>query len=418
MHVVVIGAGIVGAVSAVELLRDGHRVTIVEPGDPGGEQAASYGNGCWLSPSSVLPVSAPGLWRRVPGWLADPLGPLAVRWSYLPRALPWLAKFLTAGSTPARVRRIAAAMRPLVLGCPALHRRLAEEAGVGELIHQSGLLYVFPTRADYDAEADAWTIRAEQGVRWTELDANELRQREPSLDRRYSFAVVVDGGHCTDPGAYVAALVAHALAQGAILVRARATGFDVDNGHLAAVRIAGGGDLACDRAVIAAGAHSKALAAAAGDDLPLETERGYHAMIADPEAFPRTPIMPSDGKMANTMTAHGLRIAGQVEIAGLDAAPNWKRAEILRDYALRTYPALPRDLPADRVRVWMGHRPSMPDSLPVMGPASGLAGVFHAFGHGHIGLASGAISGRLVADLIGGKAPVIDPTPYAARRFI
>src|SRR5260370_28651597 len=127
--------------------------------------------------------------------------------------------------------------------------------------------------------------------------------------------------------------------------------------------------------------------------------------------------MPSDGKMANTMTAHGLRIAGQVEIAGLEAAPNWQRAEILRDYALRTYKALPRDLPADRVRVWMGHRPSMPDSLPVIGPASGVAGVFHAFGHGHIGLASGAVSGRLVADLVGGKPPVIDPAPYSARRF-
>jgi D-amino-acid dehydrogenase len=417
MHVVVIGAGIVGAASAVELLRDGHAVTIVEPGDPGGDQSASYGNGCWLSPSSVLPVSSPGLWRKVPGWLADPLGPLAVRWSYLPKALPWLAKFLAAGSSWDRVRHLANAMRPLVLNCPALHRKLAEEAGVGHLIHQTGLLYVFPTRADFEAESESWKIRAEHGVRWTELDANELRQREPSLDRRYNFAVVVDGGHCTDPGAYVAALVAHAQALGATLVRGRAEGFDAPNGKLVAVRIAGAPPIACDRAVIAAGAHSKALAAAAGDSVPLETERGYHALISDPESYPRTPIMPSDGKMANTMTAHGLRIAGQVEIAGLDAAPNWKRAEILRDYALRTYPALPRDLPASRVQVWMGHRPSMPDSLPVIGPASTIPAVFHAFGHGHIGLASGAVSGRLVADLIAGTTPVIDPAPYSARRF-
>ena len=417
MHVVVIGAGIIGAVSALELLRDGHAVTIVEPGPPGGEQAASYGNGCWLSPSSVLPVSWPGLWRKLPGYLTDPLGPLAMRWRYLPRAFPWLWRFLAAGSTLAKVRRLAPAFRALVAGCPERHRRLAEEAGVGHLIQRTGLLYIFPTRADFEAEADAWAIRREQGVQWVELDANELRQREPSLDRRYTFALfVAEGGHCTDPGAYVAALVELARERGAVLLQARAEGFDIASGRLLAVRTSGG-KIDCDRAVIAAGAWSKALARAAGDDVPLETERGYHAMISDPEVSPRLPIMPSDGKMANTMTAHGLRIAGQVEIAGLDAAPDWRRAEILRDYALRTYPGLPRDLAADRVKVWMGHRPSTPDSLPCIGPASGCPDVLHAYGHGHIGLASGAVSGRLVADLVGGKPPVIDPAPYSPRRF-
>jgi D-amino-acid dehydrogenase len=177
------------------------------------------------------------------------------------------------------------------------------------------------------------------------------------------------------------------------------------------------GAVGCDRAVIAAGAWSRPLAVLAGDRVRLETERGYHAMISAPESFPRTPIMPSDGKMSNTMTAIGLRIAGQVEIAGLHAAPNWKRAEILRDYALRTYPGLPRDLPAERVKVWMGHRPSLPDSLPCIGPASGCADIVHCYGHGHVGLAAGAISGRLAADIVGGRPPVIDPAPYDPARF-
>lgn len=417
MHVVVIGAGIVGAASAVELLRDGHRVSILEPGPPGGEQAASYGNGCWLSPSSVLPVSAPGLWRKLPGWLSDPLGPLAVRWSYLPRAAPWLRRFLAAGATAQRVHRLAAALRPLVADCPERHRRLAEEAGVGDLIQRRGLLYVFPTRADFEAEAAAWAVRAAHGVRWSELDADALRQFEPALDRRYTFALhVADGGHCLDPGAYVAALVQHAQSLGAELLRAGADGFDIAGGRLRGVR-AGGASIACDRAVIAAGAHSRTLARQVGDRVQLETERGYHAMIDLPDIGPRTPVMPSDGKMANTLTRHGLRVAGQVEIAGLDAAPDWRRAEILRDYALRTYPALPRDLPTERVRFWMGHRPSTPDSLPCIGPASACADVFHAFGHGHIGLAAGAITGRLVADLIAGRPPVIDPAPYNPARF-
>jgi D-amino-acid dehydrogenase len=417
MHVVVIGAGIAGAVSAVELLRDGHAVTIVEPGDPGGEQAASYGNGGWLSPSSVLPVSAPGLWKKVPGWLADPLGPLTVRWAYLPKALPWLWRFLKAGADYTRVRRISNGLRPLVHRAPELHAKLAAEAGVAELVIKTGLLHIFPSRADFLAEQESWAIRHEQGIRWIELDEDELRQREPALDRRYTFGVFIDeGAHCADPGAYVAALVAHAQSLGATLVRAGAEGFEIAGGRLRGVRT-GTGVIACDKAVIACGARSRGLAEMVGDRVQLETERGYHAVISNPEVYPRHPIMPSDGKMVNTMTRAGLRIAGQVEIAGLEAAPNWKRAEILRDHALRTYPGLPRDLPVERVKVWMGHRPSTPDSLPCIGPASLCADVVHAYGHGHIGLASGAMTGRLVADLVGGKPPVIDPAPYNPSRF-
>jgi len=416
-HVVVIGAGIVGAASAIELLRDGHRVTIVEPGEPGGEQAASYGNGTLLNPSSVIPMSSPGIWRKVPGWLADPLGPLAIRWRYLPRLLPWLTRFLRAGDTEAKVAATARALRPLLLDAPARQRRLAEEAAVGELITRQGVLFVFPTRADFAAEDHAWRVRRETGVQWLELSADELRQREPGLDRRYTFGVLVEeNGQCHDPGAYVAALVRHAQSLGARLVQERAIGFRIENRRLRAV-LTGTGEIAADKAVIAAGAWSKVLAAAAGDRVPLETERGYHAVITQPGIAPRYPVMPSDGKMACVMTPQGLRLAGQVELAGLDAAPNWRRAEVLRDFARRVFPDLPHDLPEGAVKVWMGHRPSMPDGLPCIGPASGCADVVHAFGHGHVGLTAGAATGRLVADLVGGRQPEMDIGAYSAGRF-
>ncbi len=416
-HVVVIGAGVVGAATAIELQRDGHRVTILEPGEPGGEQAASYGNGTLLNPSSILPMSSPGIWRKVPGWLADPLGPLAIRWRYLPRLLPWLTRFLRAGATEARVAMTARALRPLLLNAPELHRRLAEEAGVGELISRQGMLSVFPSRAEFAAEEMEWRLRRENGVRWLELSADELRQREPTLSRRYTFGVLVEeNGQCRDPGAYVAALVRHALGQGAELRRARALGFRIEGARLLAV-LTDAGEIAADRAVIAAGARSHVLAAAAGDRVPLETERGYHAVIADPGITPRYPVMPSDGKMACVMTPQGLRLAGQVELAGLDAAPNWRRAEVLRDFARRVFPDVPADLPASRVKVWMGHRPSTPDGLPCIGPASGCPDVVYAFGHGHVGLTAAAATGRLVADLISGRQPAIDIAPFSAQRF-
>ncbi|MCI0753585.1 NAD(P)/FAD-dependent oxidoreductase [Teichococcus vastitatis] len=416
-HVVVIGAGIVGAASALELLRDGQRVTLLEPGTPGGEQAASYGNGCWLSPQSVIPPAGPGVWRKVPGFLRDPLGPLAIRWSYFPRVMPWLVKYLLAGWTEARVLRIAQAMKPLLQDGPALHRRLAEEAGVAELIEQRGDMYIYPDRAAFEAEAMSWRIRKAVGIPWLELSGDELRQREPELDRRYGFGVLMEqGGHCTDPGAYVAALVAHAAAQGAELRQDKATGFRIEAGRLKAVRTAAG-EIACDAAVICAGAHSKTLAAAAGDTVPLETERGYHAVLSDPEVRPRTPLMPSDGKMAITLTRNGLRCAGQVEIAGLEAAPNWRRAEILRDKLLGCFPGLPRDLPAERIKVWMGHRPSMPDGMPCLGPARATPDIVHAFGHGHVGLVAGPRTGRVVAQLLAGRAPEIPVDAFSARRF-
>ena len=415
--VVVIGAGIAGVASALELQRDGHRVTLVEPGEPGGGQAASYGNGCWLSVQSVIPPSGPGLWRKVPGFLRDPLGPLAIRRRYLPRAAPWLLRYLAAGWTEARVARTARALRPLLRDGPALHQALAAEAGVGALIERRGNLYIYPDRAAFEAEAMSWRIRRAVGIAWVELTAEELFRREPTLDRRYGFGVLVEeGGHCTDPGAYVAALARLAAARGAILCRTRAIGLRIEDGRLRAVNTEAGA-ISCDAAVICAGARSRALAATAGDAVPLESERGYHAVLRDPEVSPMLPLMPSDGRMAITLTRTGLRCAGQVEIAGLEAAPDWRRSEILRDHLLRSFPGLPRDLPATRVEVWMGHRPSMPDGLPVLGPSRRTPDVVHAFGHGHVGLVSGPRTGRLVAQILGGRPTEIPVTPFDARRF-
>ncbi len=415
-HLVVIGAGIMGACSALEGLSRGWQVTILDPGPPGGEQSASYGNGCWLNPLSVIPPALPGLWKKVPKFLADPLGPLAIRWSYFPKVAPWLARYLAAGWTEARVLRTAQALRALLEDAPARHLALAREAGVEHLIERKGLMYVWADRAGFEAEALAWRVRQQVGCTWRELDEDALRQQEPALDRRYRFAIHTDeGASCTDPGAYVAALVALAEARGAQRIQAAATGFCIELGRLKAV-LTSQSEVAADLALIAAGARSKPLAAAAGDNLPLESERGYHAEIIAPEVETRTPLMPFDGKMSVIRTANGLRVAGQVEIAGIDAAPNWKRAEILRDHLIRTVPGLPADLPPERVRVWLGHRPSMPDGKPCLGLSHASADVVHGFGHGHVGLVGGPASAALAVALLAGESPA-HAAEFSPRRF-
>ncbi|WP_034301553.1 FAD-binding oxidoreductase [Herbaspirillum sp. RV1423] len=416
-HVVVIGAGAIGLMSALNALDQGLQVTIVDPGQPGGEHASSYGNAGWLSSHSVLPPSEPGVWKKIPGFLADPLGPLSIRWRYLPRTLPWLMRYLVAGSTEARITATAAALRTLLHGAAQLHQRMAEQAGISHLIDLGGLLHVYRSRRHFEADARGWRIRRDLGIAWQELSAQELREREPDLDPGYGFGVLIpEAGHCRNPGAYIAALAAHACARGARLTTATASGFRFEQQRLAAV-LTDGGDIACDAAVIAAGAQSKALAAQAGDKVSLEAERGYHAMVLAPEGRPRTPMMIMDRKVIATQTEQGLRVAGQVEIASFEAAPDWRRAEIMRDIALQLFPALPRDLPASRVRYWLGRRPSTPDGLPCIGPSTRSPDIIHAFGHGHIGLGSSARTGRLVGQLLARQAPEIDLAPFSAQRF-
>lgn len=417
-HVVVIGSGAVGTVSAIECLRAGHRVTVVDPGQPGGEQASSYGNAGWLSSHSVIPPAEPGMWRKVPSFLLDPLGPLAIRWAYLPRVLPWLIRFLLAARTTARIERTAQAMRTLLVDAPRLHAGLAAEAGVPELIERRGVLHVYPDRTAFDGEARSWAIRHAVGVAWLELSADELRQREPDLHPRYTFGVVVEeAGHCRDPGAYIAALSRLARERGAAFVTARATGFRLDGARLAAVAT-DQGEIACDGAVVAAGARSRALTASLGDPLPLESERGYHVMLTDAALGPRTPMMASDAKMIVNVMNGGVRAAGQVEFAGLAAAPNWKRAEILRDHLIAMFPRLAGTVGANSQRVWLGHRPSMPDGRPCIGPARRTSDVIYAFGHGHVGLVGSARTGRLVAQLVSGATPEIPLDPFAPGRFL
>lgn len=416
LHVVVIGAGIVGATTAFELVKSGHRVTIIDPGTPGGPQAASYGNGAWISPASIIPMSMPGIWRKVPGYLLDKNSPLTICWRDLPRLMPWLLRFLAAGATVSRVEATAKVLSSLLHDGPQRHIALANQLGRPDCVIQSGVLYAYPNRAAYEAEALSWRLRRDNGLRWVEIDENSLHQREPALSTHYKFGIVVEtAAHCPDPGEYVNTIVKQAIKNGAALHQTKATGFEFSEGRLCSVSTSNG-VISCDYAVISTGIWSKALAQQIGDHIPLESERGYHSVIHAPKVAPNMPIMPSDGRMANTLTTAGLRIAGQVELAHLDAKPNWNRVEVLLQHALATYPGLGRREEL-RTEYWLGHRPSTSDGLPVIGRSSSHRDIIYAFGHGHVGLAAGPITGQLVADLVSDRTSPIDIKPFSPLRF-
>jgi glycine/D-amino acid oxidase-like deaminating enzyme len=412
--VAVIGAGIVGACTALMLQRRGHRPVLIDPNPPG--EGSSYGNAGCFNGSSVVPMSMPGIVGKVPGWIFDPLGPLSVRWRYLPRAAPWLWRFVRAGRAD-RVREQAKALRALLSASLPLITSLAREAGAGHLVHHRGHLYAYRSEEGYRADTAGWALRRDNGVAVEELDAQALRDFDPALSHDLVRAVLVaENGHTSNPGRLVNALVEQVVRNGGTLVRASALGFELDGGRLARVRTS-----ACEvpvtAAVIAAGAFSKPLAAGLGDKLPLDTERGYHLVVREPEASPRVPTTDAEGKFIASPMDEGLRLAGTVEIGGLSLPPDWRRARALLRHARRLLPALRPDHPEERLQAWMGFRPSMPDSLPVIGRSRTSPDVIYAFGHGHVGMTGAPKTGELVAELIGGHAPSIDLTPFRPDRF-
>lgn len=412
--VAVIGAGMVGMAAASYLQRDGHKVLVIEAGNPG--EGASFGNAGCLNGSSVVPMSMPGMLKHVPRWLMDPLGPLSIRWRYLPVLAPWLVRFVQAGK-PEKVAAQARALRALLAPTIDTLLPIAKDAGAENLIHRLGTLFAYRSEEAYRKDRPAWELRRTNGVAVDTLDADQLRQYDPALSRDFVRAILVqENGHTSNPHQLVNSLAAAVVRNGGEIRRARAIGFTLDGARLCAIKT-DRGEVACEAAVVAAGAHSAPLAAALGDRVPLETERGYHIMVRDPEAVPRVPTADAEGKFMATPMETGLRFAGTVELAGLKAPPDWRRARVLLVQGRRMVPGLAAHYPEERLSLWMGHRPSLPDSLPCIGPARRAPDVFYAFGHGHVGMAGAPMTGKVIADLVTGRQPGIDITPFRPGRF-
>ncbi len=409
-NAVVVGAGAVGVCTARYLQRAGFKVMVLDPEPPG--EGASQGNAGILSGVAVIPEGTPRTLLQVPKMLLDRSSPLAIRWRYLPRLAPWLLRLLRA-STPARVEHIAGALYALTSRAIEAYGPLLADARADDLVRLSGWICVYGSAADY-AEAK-WEndLKRRLGLSLEDLGGDAVRQMVPALAPEIGHGTFMSEVAMTvNPLRLVQTLARDIQNRGGLLLSERVTGFELGQAGVASVRTESR-SYPADLVVIAAGAYSGPLAAGLGSRVPLDTERGYHVMLPKPGVEVRLPIQSHDGGYVVTPMEHGLRVAGTVEFARLDAPPNYARAEALLGHARRLLPGLQ----SDGMTMWMGHRPSMPDSLPVLGRSPHHGNVYFAFGHGRIGLTLAALSGRIIADLARGRAPEIDLTPYRADRF-
>ena len=411
LKIAVIGAGIVGTSTALWLKRDGHDVTVfdrIEPGDP---NQTSYGNAGLLARSSIIPVPTPSLIKAVPKMLFGTDGPLFMKWRYLPKLLPWLIPFLK-GANEQAVRRTAEALSNILGDAVDQHAALAKGTDAEQYITTGSYTFLYKDRAAFEKEALSFSIRAEHGFTWDEMDRDALLQVDPNLGPSYTFgAAVRDHGWITNPGAYTAALFDAFRTMGGTFIKAEVD--DVSPGDTSAQVSANGQTHTFDRVVLASGAWSKRLAESLGHKIALETERGYHVILKDSSIRPPRPYMIGDAKFALTPMQMGVRAAGLVEFGGLHTAPSTKPLDLFRRSLRRIYPKIEWQ----EEDTWMGHRPSTTDSLPMIGESTKAKGIFFAFGAQHIGLTSGPKTGRLIADLIGVRRPNIDLSPFASNRF-
>ncbi len=415
--VLVVGAGIVGLSCALFLQEDGLEVTLVDPAAPG--SGTSSGNAGIISVASVMPIVTRETLKAVPGMLATPAGPLSLRWRYLPSLAPWLVRAALA-TRKATVERAMVGIQALASRALRAHEVLVQRAGAGDLWHSKGWVKVSLDRAALERFLASETPALERfGVAHEVLDRGALHDLEPGLSSEVAGGLWLTGNReISDPRAYSDRLAALFFERGGKHLRRQVRGLAIEGGEVTGL-LTNDGTLRARTVVIAAGAFSADLAAAAGHRVPLEAERGYHLMLPQPvdpdgRKLLGRPVYCMDPGFVLAPMDHGLRLTSGVELASTEAAPDFAIPRRLLPIARRYLPGLEERV----VSEWQGCRPSLPDSLPVIGKSRRHPNVHFAFGHQHLGLTLGPVTGRIVADLVAGRDPGLDLTLYAPdRRF-
>ncbi|SIQ43420.1 D-amino-acid dehydrogenase [Rhizobium sp. RU35A] len=410
--VIVIGAGVIGLSVAIAAQARGLRVTVLDREGPAA--GASAGNAGAFAFTDILPLASPGILRKAPRWLLDPLGPLTVPPAYALQIAPWMFRFWRA-CQPARVAASTAAQTALMDLSRAELEPFLAETGTLAMLRKDGNLQVYESDAEFAASLPGWAARQAHGIAFEHLDANEMTRLQPGLDRRFIRATFTPGWYSiADPRLYTLALADRFLARGGSMERTEVSALrPVEKG--VEILSAGGPTQKAARVVLAAGAFSHHLAATLGERIPLETERGYNTTLPADAFDLRMQITFGGHGFVVTRLSTGIRVGGAVELAGLKRPPNFARADAMLKKAQAFLPGLK----SEGGTQWMGFRPSLPDSLPAIGAARATPNVVYAFGHGHLGLTQSPGTARLVADLLTGRPPQIDLLPFSPqRRFV
>lgn len=407
----VVGGGVVGAAIAFELQRRGRRVRLIERGEIG--NGTAIGSMASIAVTEFLPSSRPSVWKQIPGWLADPEGPIRLRPGYMPRLVPWMMRFVAAGM-PSRVRDLEAAGAVL---CKRVYDDLLpmlDAAGLKDALTQEGCLSLYADDAEFKADRDHIAVLERFGFPHQLLDGNALRELEPEIAPVIGRAVLFPQNRSVrDTRALVVGLVEAFQRLGGEVTTGEAIGFERGAQGVEALQLKDGRRLPAAETILCAGAYTGRLSKLLDEPIPLETERGYSTQIMTPGVSMRHSIIWPARAFMVTPTSDGLRVGGTVEMAGLDAAPDYRRAKVL---VRRAQIALPK-LRTEQATEWMGHRPALPDTVPIIGASAKHRGLYYATGHGHLGVTYAATTARLIGDLVQGITPPIDLRPYRVDRF-
>ncbi|MCF4097997.1 NAD(P)/FAD-dependent oxidoreductase [Maritalea mediterranea] len=405
--VIIIGAGIIGLAIAHYVQQTGRKVTLVDR--KGVAQEASFGNAGAFALADIFPLASPGIMRKAPKWLLDPLGPLSVRPQYALNIVPYLLKFFRA-SWPDQYRKSIVAQSALLDLSASEVDRMAQIPQIGTQIRTDGALQLYESEREFAASQSSWQARLEFGIEFEHLDANRLADLQPGLSGHIKRATFIPKWQTVnDPFEFAQILWRMVQQDGGALITQEVQAIS----KAGEVMLANGDMLSGNHVVVAAGAWSHQLAKQVGDHIPLESERGYNTTLpVDAFDLKRQMIFGEHGFVMTPLST-GIRVGGAVEFAGLDAAPNYKRSEIMLQKAKRFMP----DLKTEQGTQWMGFRPSLPDTLPAIGKSAHTPNVSYAFGHGHLGLTQCFATGKLMAELIDGQTPSLDLTPFNPSRF-
>lgn len=411
MQILVAGAGIVGISTAIWLQRAGHQVTVVDRAGPA--SGTSHGNAGVLAAGAVVPVTTPGLLAKAPAILLNRNAPLFLRWSYLPRLLPFLRNYMSY-ATDAHVDHYGTAMSALLHDTVEQHQALAADTPAAKFITTEDYCFGYASHADFDADRYGWGKRDAQGVRYEIVSGEDYAAFDPIFGSAFQTVVrCKNHGRISDPGAYVKALADHFVAQGGTLEITDIQDIEMSQGGVTAL-ITADGPMRADKIVFAMGPWSREIAHKLGVKVPFESERGYHIELANPSSMPRAPMMVASGKFVITPMDGRIRAAGVVEFGGLKAGPSRAPLDMLRRQVKKLLP----DVTYDDVVEWMGHRPAPADSLPLIGANDPQGRSYSAFGHQHVGLTGGPKTGRVIAELISGSAPNMDMRAFDPAKYI